>query len=181
MDAPPPENVRPFLAVARLLGSAGLAVPAILAADESAGLLLLEDFGDDTYTRLLARGESEEHLYELAVDLLIELRRRLPLEKLDALPLFDEARTMEGVGRFLDWYWPAVQGAAAPADAVEGFVAAWRTVLPLWDKVPFGPRPLRLPCRQSDHAGGAAAASPPWACWISRMRCAGPAASTSSR
>ena len=52
MDAPPPENVRPFLAVARLLGGAGLAVPAILAADESAGLLLLEDFGDDTYTRL---------------------------------------------------------------------------------------------------------------------------------
>jgi len=138
MDAPPPENVRPFLAVARLLGSAGLAVPAILAADESAGLLLLEDFGDDTYTRLLARGEPEEHLYELAVDLLIELRRRLPLEKLGALPLFDEVRTMEGLGRFLDWYWPAVQGAAAPADAVEGFAAAWRKVLPLWDKVPLG-------------------------------------------
>ena len=53
-----PENVRPFLAVARLLGSAGFAVPAILAADESAGLLLLEDFGDDTYTRLLGAGRA---------------------------------------------------------------------------------------------------------------------------
>ena len=138
MDAPPPENVRPFLAVARLLGTAGFAVPAILAADNSAGLLLLEDFGDDTYTRLLARGESEEDLYELAVDLLIELRRRLPLEVLDALPVFDEARTMEGLGRFLDWYWPAVQGAPAPSDAAEGFTAAWLAVLPLWAKVPAG-------------------------------------------
>jgi N-acetylmuramate 1-kinase len=137
MDAPPPENVRPFLAVARLLGRAGFAVPAILAADESAGLLLLEDFGDDTYTRLLAQGESERHLYELAVDLLIELRR-LPLETLSALPVFDEPRTMEGLGRFLDWYWPAVQGAPAPADAAEAFTAAWRSVLPLWEKVPVG-------------------------------------------
>jgi len=138
MDAPPPENVRPFLAVARLLGSAGFAVPAIFAADEAAGLLLLEDFGDDTYTRLLARGGSEEHLYELAVDLLIELRRRLPVKTLGMLPVFDEPRAMEGVGRFLDWYWPAVQGALAPADAAEGFAAAWRAVLPLWDKVPLG-------------------------------------------
>src|SRR5216684_1173259 len=70
MDAPPPqENVRPFIAIDRLLAGAGLAVPAIYRADDAAGLLLLEDMGRDTYTRLLARGESETRLYELAVDL----------------------------------------------------------------------------------------------------------------
>ena len=138
MDAPPPENVRPFLAMARLLAGAGFAVPAILAADEAAGLLLLEDFGDDTYTRLLARGESEARLYELATDLLIELRRRLPIERLSALPLFDEARTIEGLNRFVEWYWPAVEGAPAPAAAAESFFAAWRAVLPLWERVPLG-------------------------------------------
>jgi len=63
MDAPPPqENVRPFIAIDRLLAGAGLAVPAIHGADEEAGLLLLEDMGDDTYTRLLARGEPEDKL-----------------------------------------------------------------------------------------------------------------------
>jgi len=138
MDAPPPESVRPFLAVARLLGGAGFAVPAILAADEAAGLLLLEDFGDDTYTRLLARGESEARLYELATDLLIELRRRLPIERLSALPLFDEARTIEGLNRFIEWYWPAVEGVPAPATVGESFFAAWRAVLPLWGRVPAG-------------------------------------------
>ena len=136
MDAPPPENVRPFLAVARLLGAAGFAVPAVLAADEEAGLLLLEDFGDDTYTRLLAGGESESRLYELAVDLLIELHRRLPAERIRHLPAFDEARALEGLQRFIDWYWPAVQGAPAPAAAAEAFAAAWRAVLPLWDRIP---------------------------------------------
>jgi len=45
---------------------------------------------------------------------------------------------MEGLGRFLDWYWPAVQGGPAPAAAAEGFAAAWRAVLPLWEEVPVG-------------------------------------------
>ena len=138
MDAPPPEDVGRFLAVAELLREAGFAVPAIRAADDTAGLLLLEDFGDDTYTRLLAEGESELRLYELATDLLIELRRRLPIERLSALPLFDEARTIEGLNRFIEWYWPAVEGVPAPAAAAESFFAAWRSVLPLWERVPAG-------------------------------------------
>ncbi len=136
MDAPPPEDVRPFLAVADILRGAGFAVPAVLAGDEAEGLLLLEDFGDDTYTRLLARGAKESRLYELAVDLLVELHRRLPDERLAELPRFGEARALEGVGRFIDWYWPAVLGAPAPAAAVEEFIAAWRGLLPLWDDVP---------------------------------------------
>src|SRR4051812_28736934 len=47
MDAPPPhEDVRPFLGVAAHLCARGFSAPAILAADEAAGLLLIEDFGD---------------------------------------------------------------------------------------------------------------------------------------
>ncbi|MEA2781625.1 MAG: N-acetylmuramate 1-kinase [Rhodospirillaceae bacterium] len=139
MDAPPPrENVRPFLAIGRLLREAGFAVPAVYAVDESAGLLLLEDLGDDTYTRLLARGFAERRLYELAVDLLIALHRRLPAERLTGLPVFDETRALEGVQRLLDWYWPAVKRTAAPDSAAADFSAAWRAVLPLWDRVPGG-------------------------------------------
>jgi aminoglycoside/choline kinase family phosphotransferase len=44
MDAPPPrENVRPFVRVARLLRQLGFSAPDVFAADEEAGLLLLED------------------------------------------------------------------------------------------------------------------------------------------
>ena len=41
----------------------------------SAGLLLLEDFGDDTYTRLLAAAPTRPALYALAVDMLVALQR----------------------------------------------------------------------------------------------------------
>jgi len=137
MNAPPPrENVRPFLAVARLLQSLGLSVPRILAADEAAGFLLLEDFGDSTYTRLLAAGHDERQLYALAVDTLIALHRRLPQAALAALPAFDEGRALREVSLLLDWYWPAVFGGAADAAIRESFSAAWRQVLPLSRAVP---------------------------------------------
>ncbi len=134
MDAPPPmENVAPFINVASLLGGLGFSTPRILAQDQGRGLLLLEDLGDDTYTRLLQQGRDERALYELAIDALIELRRRVPQSALEALPAFDEARCLREVSLLLDWYWPAIKGAAAPDNVRVEFEAAWRAVLPsLW-------------------------------------------------
>lgn len=55
MDAPPPqENCRPFVAIAATLREAGLQAPEVLAADVDQGFLLLSDFGDDTYLKILA-------------------------------------------------------------------------------------------------------------------------------
>ncbi|WP_119460900.1 phosphotransferase [Rhodospirillaceae bacterium SYSU D60014] len=131
MDAPPPkENVRPFVTVDRLLGAMGYSVPRIFAADEDAGLLLLEDLGDDTYTRLLARGADERRLYMLAVDLLIDLHRRFAPERQDRLPEFDDARALREVGLLLDWYWPATQGGPVPDALRAEYIAAWSAVLP---------------------------------------------------
>jgi aminoglycoside/choline kinase family phosphotransferase len=139
MDAPPPqENVRPFIAIDRLLAGAGLAVPAIHGADEEAGLLLLEDMGDDTYTRLLARGEPEDKLYELAVDLLIELHKRLPVERLAGVPRFEEAAALRQVKLLLEWYWPATQAGPVSPSAAAAFEAAWKNVFALWQRVPQG-------------------------------------------
>jgi N-acetylmuramate 1-kinase len=139
MDAPPPrENVRPFIAVDRLLAGAGFAVPAIYGADEAAGLLLLEDLGDDTYTRLLARGAPEERLYELAVDLLIELHRRLPAERLAGVPVMEDAAALRQVKFLLDWYWPATQAEAPTAAAVAEFESAWSSAFGSWRRAPAG-------------------------------------------
>jgi hypothetical protein len=76
MDAPPPgEDVRPFVTIARHLCGQGFSAPEILATEEENGLLLLEDLGDDTYTRMLDGDAGERRLYELAVDVLIDLHR----------------------------------------------------------------------------------------------------------
>ncbi|HTZ79916.1 MAG TPA: phosphotransferase [Stellaceae bacterium] len=131
MDAPPPqEDVRPFLTVARLLQRMGLSAPAILAEDVTAGLLLLEDFGDRTYTRLLAAGADERALYRLAVDVLIALHRAYEPGMAALLPAYDEARLLAEAALLPDWYLPAVSDAPTPPAVRESYLAAWRQVLP---------------------------------------------------
>jgi aminoglycoside/choline kinase family phosphotransferase len=56
MDAPPPEDVRPFVRVAAHLAGIGLSAPKIIAADETAGLVLEEDLGDDLYSVVVGEG-----------------------------------------------------------------------------------------------------------------------------
>ena len=136
MECPPELSIEPFLKVDALLRKLGLSAPEILAADASAGLALVEDFGDDTFSRLLGDGADETALYQLAVDLLIELHRRATPADLASLPAFDDDRALDGLFRMLDWYWPAIHG-APPSDTVRReFESAWRTVLPQMRRVP---------------------------------------------
>ncbi|VVO26460.1 aminoglycoside phosphotransferase family protein [Pseudomonas fluorescens] len=110
MDSPPAsEPLGPYLQVARYLQRLGLSAPNILAADEEAGLALIEDFGEGTYTRLLAAGHGEKALYRLAVDTLVELHRA-PAPSAEELPPYDAARLADEYALFIDWYAPLLIG-----------------------------------------------------------------------
>ncbi len=52
MDAPAPEDVRPFLTIAAHLSGIGVSAPEIIAADAEAGLVLEEDLGDALFPTL---------------------------------------------------------------------------------------------------------------------------------
>jgi aminoglycoside/choline kinase family phosphotransferase len=131
MDAPPPqEDIRPYVGVAAILRGLGFSAPQIYAEDRDNGFLLIEDFGDDTYTRLLARGADETALYSLAIDTLIELQRAVAADRPPELPPYDEERLLTEAALLVDWYAPSVLGAALPAAAREDFLARWREVLP---------------------------------------------------
>ncbi len=133
MDAPPPrEDVRPFLRVARHLTGLGFSAPRIYEVDEAAGLLILEDIGDDTYTRLLARGADERELYALAIDVLIALHRLPESQAIPAgLPPYDDKRLLDEAKLLTDWFVPAIAGAPTPADQAEEYANLWRGVFPL--------------------------------------------------
>ncbi len=127
MDAPPPhEDVRPFTAVARTLTGLGYSAPKVLAADAEAGLVLLEDLGDDLYSRVLAAGGDEPRLYSAAVDLLADLHRH-PAP--GSLPDYDEDLLLEEANLFPDWYLPALCGRPTPPPVAAEFAALWRQAL----------------------------------------------------
>jgi len=130
MDAPPPmEDVRPFIRVDRMLRAVGLSAPRILAEDVAAGLLLLEDLGDDTYTRVLANGGDEAALYRLALDLLIELHRRFGNVGEHGLPPYDDEAFLTEATLLTDWYMPAITGEETPKGLRDEYCDLWRATL----------------------------------------------------
>lgn len=141
MDAPPPqENVAPFHLIDHCLCALGLSAPRILAADQARGFLLLDDFGDRTFTRALAEGADEPELYRLATDVLIALQQRWaahepqPAER--SIPPYDESRLLEEAVLLTDWYMPELHGRPAGAALRESYLEEWRKVLPKAFQVP---------------------------------------------
>jgi N-acetylmuramate 1-kinase len=123
MDAPPPhEDPRPFVHVAEYLTSLGLRAPAILARDLDAGLLLIEDFGDQRMREAVdADLASEASVYLGVVDVLIDLHRHAPA----ALPRHGLDNWISEVGLFTEWYCPQLGLNVDEA----GFRQAWHDVL----------------------------------------------------
>lgn len=137
MDAPlEREDVRPYLRVAERLCAYGFSAPRIMAADAQAGLALIEDFGDDTYTRLLARGADEEELYRLAIDVLAALHR-LPVDPLTHdIPPYDDGRLLAEAELLIDWYLPDMTGAPASPAARGEYADLWRGLIAAARRVP---------------------------------------------
>lgn len=126
MDAPPPEDVRPFLTVGSHLAGLGLSVPEVLAADPDAGLLLLEDFGDDLFPTVLTT-DTAPLLFDAAVDVLAVIQRAPPAGAL--LEWGPVAMALTAEQTMLDWWWPATFGSAAPDAARQDFAAALEAML----------------------------------------------------
>lgn len=135
MDAPPAkEDTAPFIKIGRYLESLGFSAPHIMAEDRDNGFLLLEDLGDDSYTRLLARSDDaavEQQIYNEAVAVLADLhlhnqRHGAGVE----IPPYDFAALMREIELFSDWYLPAVMGGnETTLQRAAEFKALWADVL----------------------------------------------------
>jgi aminoglycoside/choline kinase family phosphotransferase len=130
MDAPPPqENVRAFHQIARVLVDLGLSAPRAFEVDEAAGLMLIEDFGDRTFTRALAEDVDEAFLYRLAIDSLIVLHQRWRPGAKALPPPYDDARLLDEALLLPDWFLPARRGAATPEPVRTAYIEAWGAAL----------------------------------------------------
>ncbi len=128
------ENVKPFVAMALALRARGFSAPKIYAADYEAGLIVLEDLGNE----LVVEGEPPRPMierYAYATDLLVALHGLdlpgvLPAApKVDyTLPSYDLDAFLIEAELILDWYLPH-RNAGASAEARAHFQTLWRDAL----------------------------------------------------
>lgn len=139
MDAPPAcEDVRPFLQAAQYLHSKGFSAPDIWAQNVPAGLLLLEDLGDDSFTRVLCsaegrqRQELERELYGAAIDVLAawhdDAKPFADPEHL-AVARYDHALLMREVHLFADWFMPQVMGREKANALAQEYKSLWQELI----------------------------------------------------
>lgn len=127
MDAPPEsgEKIQPFVQISRHLSAHGFSAPEIYAEDAEAGLILLEDLGDDLFTRVIsADPQSETQLYQAACDVLIRLHQ------IDCPPLtvFDPSLMTEQAGLVFPSYQQVITGQPMP-DALASFQTVLKDIL----------------------------------------------------
>ena len=124
------DTVGPFIQINEHLQKLGFSVPTLLAWDTRDGFLLLEDFGDKTFTRLLEGHADIEKLYTIATDVLIALHRN-PRAIPPELRAYHPEKMLEDIELFLEWRTPGI----SEAEKAE-FRAAWREVLPQAHQIP---------------------------------------------
>jgi tRNA threonylcarbamoyl adenosine modification protein YjeE len=130
------DMARAFMALAGPLRAAGLSAPEILAHDLPNGLLLVEDLGDRVFSVEVARGAlPQDELWQAAVDALVLLRRSQPPRALPLpdgsrheIPAYDPGAMQIEVELLVDWYWPALRGEPAPAEACAEFRELWASL-----------------------------------------------------
>ncbi|MBL4711801.1 MAG: phosphotransferase [Gammaproteobacteria bacterium] len=99
MDAPPEkEGCRPFVDITKLIRSADVNAPNIVAMDLTQGFLLLDDLGNTPYLEQLNHN-CADMLYKDAIDALIKMQR------IDSkLPTYNEGRLQTELDLFETWY-----------------------------------------------------------------------------
>ena len=105
MDAPPAlEDSQRFIAVANALAAAGLQVPTVLTSDPAAGLVLLQDLGDELLQFSL-NAQNATDWYRQALQLLPMMQTVMATAQ-GPLPQFDRAFVLRELQIFLDWFLP---------------------------------------------------------------------------
>jgi N-acetylmuramate 1-kinase len=119
MLCPPQIGTERFISVAKMLHRWRKSAPKVLHCDAKIGHVLLEDLGDDLFSRTLARGGDETGLYGAAVDLLVDLQSRPPPGD---LPAYDDAWLLREASLLTEW--------SAPDAPRDDYRAIWQALLP---------------------------------------------------
>ncbi len=127
-DRQDPEGFAAYLQISKHLLRLGLSAPRVIQALPEECLALIEDFGDDTYNRCLARGDDEEALYKLAVDALLRLHHDPRGADIDR-PAYDMEVHLDELSIFSHWFAPALTPGLDIATFDQQFRALWEQAL----------------------------------------------------
>jgi len=125
---PSKENNTEYIKTSKLFFKIGLSVPKVTDYDKKKGLFLIEDFGNNTYSKYLKDGFSEHKLYNLAVENLIYLQKN-SYSFLKKKTKYTNKKFIDEIKLFLLWYWPAIFKEKPKETIIYSFLKIWKDLL----------------------------------------------------
>ena len=125
MDCPPSyTSIKPFLNVSSYLKNIGISVPSIYAYNEENGFILMEDFGDLSFNKLLDNGADEIEAYKTIIDTLIHVQNasQSSHQSIEFGSYTDDVKIRE-VNLFCKWYWQYATGEPMSEETQSEFIA----------------------------------------------------------
>jgi hypothetical protein len=115
MDAPPElERIDHFLVITIKLINANINAPEIISHDIKLGLILMTDFGSQTFLDVLDT-ENSNKLYPKAIDSLLKIQTKV---NTDGLPDYSEDLLISEMTLFSEWYLPRFKKFKSDSDVL---------------------------------------------------------------
>lgn len=120
------EIVDPFVRIALHLKKYQFSVPDVFDVDYYNGLVLIEDLGDNTFSKHLSNKPNDIFkLYKAAIDILVIFRE---VASTSFIPIYTKQFFSEELSEFLNWYLPYM-GIETSERLKEDFIKSWEDPL----------------------------------------------------
>lgn len=128
MDAPlEHNNIKPFIAIDQFLQKNNLNSPDIYNINYDNGFILLQDFGDNSYSSILKSDSNlEKEIYIKAIEVIVELTK---CELQNDLQKYDKELLLKEVKLLPEWYLPTMLQGDELKKASEDYINIWDKLL----------------------------------------------------
>lgn len=97
-----------LLKIYEIIKDINISIPKIFNYDLNACMMILEDFGDKRFDKLISKSEYTSHLLKIAMDCLIVLKNSIKMKKNNYIQTYNIDFFKSELSEFVDWYVPFI-------------------------------------------------------------------------
>jgi len=120
-----PNEFFSFINIHNILSEINISIPKIYEIDSEKKIILLEDFGDRRFDKIM-KYNNIKNLLSVAVDSLIILKKEINFNSSYEIPTYNYNTFKKEISEFIDFFYPYYIKAKIPLDLKEEFFDKWK-------------------------------------------------------
>ena len=121
-----PKQFENFIKVHKIISNTKISIPKIFEIDRNNKIIILEDFGNLRFDKILNKFELK-YLLSIAVESLIEIKKELRFNYDYNLPIYNYNIFKSELSEFVDFFYPYIQKKSMNNELKEEFYNTWKS------------------------------------------------------